>query len=100
MHWTSGTFEVSPERSAQLVQEPFLLDCAYQDDEGRWSVVVIVQLLDTTIGTAECGARAGLDDAALDALVRELLPQALANAMTRLTQILAQFGAFARALIP
>jgi len=101
MHWTSGTFEVSPERSAQLVQEPFLLDCAYQvDDEGHWSVVVIVELFDTTLGTAECGAHASLDDAALDALVRELLPQALANAVARLTQILAQFSAFARALIP
>ena len=101
MHWTSGTFEVSPERSAQIVQEPFLLDCAYQvNDADRWSMVVIVQLLDTTIGTAECGAHAGLDDTSLDGIVRDLLPQALAKATTRIAQIQAQFGTFAKTLTP
>lgn len=101
MHWTSGTFEVSPERSAQIVQQPLLLDCAYQvDDADRWSMVVIVQLLDATIGTAECDAHAGLDDAALDGLVRDLLPQALANAAARLKEIQARFGDFARSLTP
>lgn len=99
MQWSTTSIDTAPERSAQTQQEPFLLDCAYQEDDGRWSVIVIISLLDTHIGSAERDVAAGLSDAELDRVAQELLATAIGRATAQLDTIRAQWRAFSAALL-